>query len=37
MAVKGGAIVPAFASVRWSWGGRWTASPDYQHFSANGR
>ncbi len=37
MAVKGGALVQAFAHAGWSWGGRWTASPDYQHFSANGR
>jgi hypothetical protein len=37
MAVRGGALVQAFAHAGWSWGGRWTASPDYQHFSANGR
>jgi hypothetical protein len=37
MAVNGGALVQAFAHAGWSWGGRWTASPDYQHFSANGR
>jgi hypothetical protein len=36
MAVPGGALVRAFASVGWSWGGRWTASPDYQHFSKTG-
>jgi hypothetical protein len=35
MAVPGGVLVRAFASVGWSWGGRW-ASPDYQHFSATG-
>jgi len=34
MAVPGGELVRAFASVGWSWGGRWTSSPDYQHFSA---
>jgi hypothetical protein len=28
--------VAAFASVGWSWGGRWTASPDFQHFSLTG-
>jgi len=28
--------VDAFASVGWAWGGRWTSSPDYQHFSATG-
>jgi hypothetical protein len=32
MAVPGGAVVKAFASVGWSWGGRWSATPDYQHF-----
>ena len=37
MAVPGGLLVQAFTRIGWSWGGRWTASPDYQHFSANGR
>jgi hypothetical protein len=36
MAVAGGVLVRAFASVGWGWGGRW-GDPDYQHFSANGR
>jgi hypothetical protein len=36
MAVRGGALVRAFASVGWLWGGRWTGSPDWQHFSATG-
>jgi len=36
MAVPGGELVAAFASVGWLWGGRWSASPDYQHFSATG-
>jgi hypothetical protein len=36
MAVRGGLLVNAFASVGWQWGGRWTGSPDYQHFSATG-
>ena len=35
MAVRGGELVAAFASVGWSWGGGW-ANPDYQHFSATG-
>jgi hypothetical protein len=35
MAVAGGQLVQAFASVGWQWGGRWT-SPDYQHFSKTG-
>jgi D-alanyl-D-alanine carboxypeptidase len=36
MAVAGGVLVRAFAAVGWKWGGRWAASPDYQHFSATG-
>jgi hypothetical protein len=36
MAYRGGALVRAFSSVGWRWGGRWTTSPDYQHFSATG-
>ena len=36
MAVRGGLLVNTFASVGWRWGGRWTGSPDYQHFSATG-
>jgi hypothetical protein len=36
MAVAGGAVVRAFASVGWQWGGRWSSSPDYQHFSTGG-
>jgi D-alanyl-D-alanine carboxypeptidase len=36
MAVRGGLLVSTFASVGWQWGGRWTGSPDYQHFSATG-
>jgi hypothetical protein len=36
MAVPGGPLVAAFAAVGWSWGGRWTSTPDYQHFSATG-
>ncbi len=37
MAVAGGELVNAFASQGWAWGGRWTGSPDYQHFSTTGR
>ncbi|MDX6487129.1 MAG: hypothetical protein QOF43_2282 [Gaiellaceae bacterium] len=37
MAVEGGALVRAFGAVGWGWGGRWAGSPDYQHFSVNGR
>ena len=36
MAVAGGVLVRAFASAGWLWGGRWTASPDWQHFSKTG-
>lgn len=36
MAVTGGPLVRAFAAIGWKWGGRWTGSPDYQHFSATG-
>ena len=36
MAVAGGVLVRAFASVGWLWGGRWRATPDYQHFSSTG-
>jgi hypothetical protein len=31
-----GRVVDAFSAVGWGWGGRWS-SPDYQHFSVNGR
>ena len=37
MAVAGGVLVRAFESRGWQWGGRWRGSPDYQHFSTNGR
>ena len=37
MAVAGGALVRAFAAAGWAWGGRWSGSPDYQHFSTTGR
>ncbi len=36
MAVDGGVLVAAFASVGWQWGGRWAGTPDYQHFSKTG-
>jgi hypothetical protein len=36
MAVAGGVLVRAFASVGWLWGGRWSGTPDYQHFSRTG-
>jgi hypothetical protein len=37
MAYPGGILVSAFRSVGWGWGGNWEGSPDYQHFSVNGR
>jgi D-alanyl-D-alanine carboxypeptidase len=37
MAVSGRVLVQAFEAVGWKWGGRWTGSPDYQHFSTTGR
>jgi hypothetical protein len=37
MAVEGSALVRAFDVVGWGWGGRWTTSRDYQHFSTTGR
>jgi D-alanyl-D-alanine carboxypeptidase-like protein len=36
MAVAGGVLVRAFATVGWRWGGRWAGTPDYQHFSKTG-
>jgi hypothetical protein len=36
MAEVGGVLNDAFASVGWLWGGRWSAAPDYQHFSSTG-
>jgi hypothetical protein len=37
MAYPGGILVSAFSSAGWRWGGHWAGSPDYQHFSVNGR
>jgi D-alanyl-D-alanine carboxypeptidase len=36
MAVEGGALVAAFDTAGWGWGGRWSGARDYQHFSADG-
>ena len=33
----GDAVVRAFASIGWKWGGSWTGGKDYQHFSSNGQ
>lgn len=37
MVVAGSAPVRAFGGVGWGWGGEWAGTPDYQHFSVNGR
>ncbi len=38
MVHAGDAVVSAFASIGWGWGGFWGGSvKDYQHFSASGR
>ena len=37
MATRGGALVRAFRAAGWGWGGDWSGTHDYQHFSANGR
>jgi len=37
MIVAGSAPVRAFAAMHWGWGGNWSSTPDYQHFSVNGR
>ena len=37
MVVRGGPVLEAFSRIGWGWGGDFTRSKDYQHFSANGR
>ena len=37
MHLPGGASVRAFAEIGWEWGGNWSSSKDYMHFSRNGR
>lgn len=36
MIEPGGKAVRAFAAVGWGWGGNWSSSPDWQHFSSTG-
>jgi hypothetical protein len=36
MVVSNDVVVRAFAAIGWPWGGHWTSSKDYQHFSATG-
>lgn len=33
----GDVVVKAFASIGWGWGGYWSGTRDYMHFSATGR
>ncbi|MEM9203129.1 MAG: M15 family metallopeptidase, partial [Actinomycetota bacterium] len=33
----GDVVTDAFAAIGWGWGGDWSSSLDYQHFSHNGR
>ena len=37
MIAAGGPEVRLFAAIGWKWGGYWSSSKDYQHFSSNGR
>ena len=37
MIVRGSVPVFAFSAAGWGWGGNWSSSPDYQHFSSNGK
>jgi D-alanyl-D-alanine carboxypeptidase len=34
---SGDRVVRAFAAAGWRWGGSWSGSRDYQHFSVTGR
>jgi hypothetical protein len=36
MIVPGSVPVRAFSALGWGWGGNWSGSPDYQHFSSTG-
>ncbi|HVF53392.1 MAG TPA: M15 family metallopeptidase [Actinomycetota bacterium] len=37
MILEGSVVEQAFASIGWEWGGAWTSSKDYMHFSQEGR
>ena len=37
MILPGGPVLRAFGALGWGWGGNWSSSKDYQHFSSNGR
>jgi hypothetical protein len=34
---RNGVVRAAFAEIGWEWGGDWTSTKDYQHFSLSGR
>jgi hypothetical protein len=34
---EGDIVVRAFAAIGWEWGGHWSDSKDYMHFSQNGK
>jgi hypothetical protein len=36
MIVSGSVPLQKFTSLGWGWGGNWSSSPDYQHFSTTG-
>lgn len=36
MITPGGKVVRAFARIGWEWGGNWSGTKDFQHFSATG-
>jgi hypothetical protein len=33
---SGDVVVKAFKAIGWKWGGEWSSSKDYMHFSSNG-
>ena len=33
---KGSYVIAVFQSIGWKWGGDWSGSEDYMHFSSNG-
>lgn len=37
MILPGGDVVKTFAAIGWEWGGNWSGTKDYQHFSSTGR
>ena len=37
MITSGDAVTKAFADIGWGWGGDWSSSKDFMHFSASGR